>query len=183
MNSSKIEWEFAHALNAMLVDLKILAYDKSRGTIFVDALGKYAEILEGLGSFQNFLRVAGEKWKMPSFLATVEFLSFVQEALYEDVACFQTPKPSYMDSIASWKHYETFRMLKEMNVQHTDEFELVRRCYTFFQNKKKRDPNVSVADPLQFPWLSTNYAHVMANHMTLVERIQALENVVYAAKK
>ena len=164
-NPAMNEWEHAHALNAMIQDVRLIEHNRDRGIKFAEIFWKFWHALHYLESFENVLGVVGSKFQASDFKATNEFLDAVQAALDQDIACFKHPKPAHMESVATWKRFETNRMLREMDLQRTDEYEMVLRCYHAYKLNPCNKHSVDV--------------RTMANYMTLIERIEALEqNVV-----
>ena len=117
------EWEIAYALNAMIQDINPIESERQRGIKFAEAFWKFWHALHYLESFDYLLEVAGSKFQASDFKATDEFLDLTQEALEKDIALFKTPKPTHLRSIDSWKYYETYRMLQEMDMHRIDEYE------------------------------------------------------------
>jgi len=170
--SPKGRWEHACALNALIQDVKQIERKRERGIHFAEMFWRHWHQLHYLELFENVLGVVGSRFQASDFKATDEFLDEVQEALNKDITLFGIPKPAHFESVETWKLFETARMLKEMDVQHTDEYQMVLGCYNAYNSYPRGS----------FKKESLDF-RVMVNYMTLVERIEVLEQVVLSLKK
>jgi hypothetical protein len=173
-NKTSTEWTLAIILNAIIEDTnKFEGMKRQKGIYFCEKFNAHWHSLHFVESFENVLRVASTHVQSSSFHFTEEFSKDIQKALADDVARFEKPVPEYLTSVNAFKTREIYRMLKEMECQHTDEYELVSQVYKVFQSRKLRYSNHTIK------MMESTPINIIQNHMTLLERIQALEAAVF----
>lgn len=169
------KWEYAIVLKTLLAELEAVALStdsmsaKSAYLKFQEIHNDYRHPCHYIGSFPNFQEYLpdclGSKFKV-----THELILEMQGALELDIVGFNQAMPEYLDSIQAWKRHETYRMLKEMDIKETNEYELLLPLYDAF--KKQR---TSCSSLISF---NIQNVRVISCYMTLLERIQLLENRV-----
>lgn len=161
----KLKWEYA-AVHYALIDEAMLGTTCVTFNKFLDTHGQYFYPCLIGTNFEN-LKIC---W--PRGDVTRKNLASMREALSKDVALFTGPPPAHLfGDLAAWKRHECCRMVKEMDVPCTDEYKLVSELYENYHCCKQRGQDTSPA------YLAANSGkyQTVANYMTLLERVQRLE--------
>jgi len=111
-----------------------------------------------------------------SLKVTEEFLDSMSQALVKDVASFKEEAPAQLfGSLEDWKQHDCNRMMKEIDMHSTDEYEMVSNMYKKYRVCK--ESGSGHLDALNHVKSGGVYCTV-ENFMTLLKRIQVLENQV-----
>ena len=97
----------------------------------------------------------------------------MRDALMEDVLSFTSKEtfPVYYHNFEEWKQYQAYNLLKIMDTHRVDSYEMVKSCF-----KRWNASGFSYKKGANHPLKQDPMYQSTANFMTLLERIQLLEN-------
>jgi len=182
-NFEALKWDYALVLHHDIEKIRssIIASKsvlKPTYDLYRDLIDNYRVPCCYSGLFENLRNFLPECiGSQSSVKITLEVVDGMRDALAQDIACFSHKNdfPAYFESLAIWKQHTTYSMLKEMDMDRADPYKMVKKLYEQYKScRKSGRSKLDALAHLQHGHLFTT----TANFMTLVERMQYLEERV-----
>ena len=179
-NFEPFKWDYAVVLLTSIEELKQILRDHPDHPLM--AYVKYKTLHEEFyqpmcftGQFTHVYELVPENVD-PSFKVTKEFLDSMSQALAKDVASFRGEAPAHLfGSLEDWKQHECNRMMKEMKMPPADTYEMV---FSFHKKYKACKQTGRQHQSAMEHFKCDGSYNTLVNYMTLLKRIQVLENQV-----